>query len=379
MTNRSSTVILIPAYEPRISLVALVAELRSAAPELGILVVDDGSGPEYAGVFEAAAAEGAEVIGYDHNRGKGHALKHGFRHLHEHAPEQNVVCADSDGQHRPDDILRVAARLAEVPERTMVLGGRTFAGDVPARSRFGNTVSRATFRFTTGIAVRDTQTGLRGYPAALLPWLESVPGDRFEYELNLLLRSSAADIRIDEIEIETVYLEHNASSHFRPVRDSVRVFAPMLAFAAASLASFAIDAVGVLVLYAITDSLLFAVVSARLVSAAVNFTLNRRVFRSAAPGRLRTAIARYVALALGMLAASYLLLDALTVLAVPLVVAKLVTDVALYLVSFQVQRRWVFAPRRRSGVVAERAQGALGGIPESPRRGERLDARDTVR
>lgn len=340
-------IILIPAYEPDARLTALVTALRSASPEVGILVIDDGSGSRFAPVFAATRAAGAEVVGYGVNRGKGRALKAGLRYIQESAPGQDVVCADSDGQHTVADILRVASAVRS-GDGAMVIGGRRFTGDVPTRSRVGNAMSREAFRLATGVAVHDTQTGLRGYPFGMVDWLLSVRGDRFEYELNLLLASRAAGIDIVELEIETVYLENNASSHFRPIIDSARVVAPLVKYVASSLGAFIIDAVGLVLLSALTGSLFVSVVGARLVSASVNFVVNRRAVFHGERGSFRRDLVRYLALAGALLASSYVWLHVLTQWGVPLVPAKLITDTALYIISFQVQRRFVFrtAPAR---------------------------------
>lgn len=348
-------IILIPAFEPDARLTALVTELRAADPCSGILVIDDGSGSHFADVFAGARAAGAEVIGYEVNRGKGRALKAGLRYIQEYYPGQDVVCADSDGQHTTTDILRIAERVRQA-DGAMVLGGRRFTGDVPTRSRIGNALSRRAFRLATGVPVHDTQTGLRGYPAGMIDWLLSVKGDRFEYELNLLLQSRAAGIAIEEVEIETVYLEHNASSHFRPVVDSLKVCAPLVRFVASSLGAFVIDAVGLVVIYALTGSLLLSVVGARLVSATVNFLINRHAVFHGDRGSLRRDILRYLTLALALLASSYVWLAVLTQWGVPLVAAKLITDTTLYVISFHVQRRYVFATAAVEPRVGERVR-----------------------
>jgi hypothetical protein len=80
------------------------------------------------------------------------------------------------------------------------------------------------FRAVTGRSVRDTQTGLRGYPPELLPWLLGVPGERFEYELNVLLGAGKAGVSFREIRIATIYENRNKGTHFRTVRDSARVY-----------------------------------------------------------------------------------------------------------------------------------------------------------
>ena len=110
----------------------------------------------------------------------------------------------------------------------MVLGVRAFSGRVPLRSRVGNSLTRWAFRAASGVGVSDTQTGLRGYPAELLGWLGTIEGDRFEYESNLLFEAKAAHVAVKEIEFQTIYLDENASSHFRPVQDSVRALSGRL-------------------------------------------------------------------------------------------------------------------------------------------------------
>jgi hypothetical protein len=164
-----------------------------------------------------------------------------------------VVCADSDGQHRPEDIDAVADRVA-TSGAAMVLGCRRFTGAVPARSRVGNTVTRVLFRAVTGLRLTDTQTGLRAYPARMLPWLGQVDGDRFEYEQRLLLLAAREGLPVAEVEIATIYLRHNASSHFRPVRDAVRIYRPLLTFGLSSMLAFAVDTVALLAFVTLTGS-----------------------------------------------------------------------------------------------------------------------------
>ena len=342
-------IVLIPAYEPGGTLSQLVRDLRASESEPHVVVVDDGSGGAYAGEFDAARRAGASVLAYPVNRGKGFALRTGIAHILEHFPGEVVVCADSDGQHRVDDILLVAHR-AEEAEGAIILGGRRFAGDVPVRSRVGNAVSRLAFGAVAGVRVHDTQTGLRGYPPHLLEWMLTIAGDRFEYELALLLDAAAIGIPVVEVEVATVYLRNNASSHFRPIVDSVRVLRPLMAFGASSFGAFLLDLMALQVIFALSGSLLLSLAGARAVSGTVNFLVNRYlVFRSRAMP-LRSHAVRYLALALAIAVAGYLMLSALSALGVGLVPAKVVTDVTLYVLSFQVQRLVIFA--RRASVPA---------------------------
>lgn len=337
-------IILIPAYEPGPHLVDLVSSIRDTDPTLRLVLVDDGSGPDYAPVFDAARALGCTVLHHAPNRGKGFALKAGFAHVMEHFPGEDVVCADCDGQHRLEDILQVAGQVARSPH-AMVLGSRAFTGQVPARSRLGNSTTSALFLLATGRRLRDTQTGLRGYPAAMLPWLLRVGGNRFEYELNLLLEAAPAGYGIDEVPIETVYLASNTSSHFRPVVDSVRVYVPLLKFSMSSLGAFTIDAIGLFALMALTGSLLLSVAGARMVSATFNFLANRRlVFARGREMSVARSGVRYGSLVLVLMVANYALMHLLVKdLRVILVGAKVVTELTLFTVSYHLQRLYVFA------------------------------------
>ncbi|WP_294179974.1 bifunctional glycosyltransferase family 2/GtrA family protein [uncultured Schumannella sp.] len=357
-------IVLIPALEPDARLTELVRELGTTAPDVRVVVVDDGSGPAYTAVFESVLDLGAELLAFPQNRGKGVTLKAGLRHVLAFHRGHDVVTADSDGQHTVEDILRVAFRLRAESD-ALVLGARDFHGEVPARSRFGNAVSAAAFKVAAGYAVTDTQTGLRGLPASALEWLARVPGDRFEYELEVLLGAREAGVRVVEEPIATIYLEHNASSHFRPIRDSARVLRPVLRFGASSLVAFAIDTALLALVFWLSDSLIAAVIVARLVSGTVNFALNRRAF-SAHQVPLRHAVPRYVALALVLLAANYVWLATLVGAGLPLLVSKIITEVSLYIVSFAVQRSIVFA--RRGSAPYDNGAPIVAAALISPRR-----------
>jgi putative flippase GtrA len=345
-------IILIPAYEPDAKLIELVQALRQGAPAMRIVIVNDGSGPMYGPVFTLATELGAIVIGYPQNHGKGQALKTGFNYIAANLPNHGVVCADSDGQHSVKDILRVAEQVGASNTvgagNTMVLGRRELDGDVPLRSRFGNSVTSLLFGLATGEKLHDTQTGLRGYPASMLAWLQAVPGNRYEYELNLLLRARRSGHAIDCITISTIYLEANESSHFRPLIDSLRIYAPLLKFSVSSLTAFTIDLVAFMILNVVTGSLLTATVAARAISSAVNFTANRQlVFSQGRSAPLRKTMLHYFSLVAGLLTANYALLFLLTYAGMEDVPAKIVTELLLFAISYTVQKRVLFRGRGR--------------------------------
>lgn len=221
------TAILIPAYRPDQKLIETLQKLSEE--QYTLVVVDDGSGAAYDEVF-IEAARYARVIRYTPNRGKGSALKRGMRCIRKCFPDvRRLITADADGQHCPEDIRKVADRLYQ--RGGFVIGSRAFVGDVPLRSRFGNTVTRGVYHLVSGVRVQDTQTGLRGFDRSLLDWLIEIPGARYEYEMNVLMTAARDGIEIDEVAIETVYENDNSSSHFRPLQDSVKIYKEIFRFA----------------------------------------------------------------------------------------------------------------------------------------------------
>ena len=213
-------VIVIPAYEPDDALVVLIERLGVKFDKF--IVVDDGSKTADETFRRVKGLRGVTLLKHDVNRGKGAALKTAFAKVLADSPDAaGVVTVDADGQHLPEDVAKVAeATLANLGRYT--LGVRAFSGNVPLRSRFGNAWSRYFFFMLTGVMVYDTQTGLRGMPRDLLPELLAMPGDRYEYEMRMLVAAARKKQKPVQIPIKTVYLNENKASHFNPIRDSLR-------------------------------------------------------------------------------------------------------------------------------------------------------------
>ena len=336
--------ILIPAYKPDDKLVALTDQLLTH-DDLKLVVVDDGSGEAFRPVFEALDKR-VTLISYPDNKGKGGALKTGIRYIMDHMPEcERLVTADADGQHRYADIRRVLDKSEEMPG-VLVLGSRAFDGDVPLRSRFGNAMTRQVFAIASGVKVRDTQTGLRGFDRDGMRLFVDVPGDRYEYEINMLLTAARAEMPIYEVTIETVYLNDNESSHFNPLKDSLRIYACILKFACSSLICFGIDYVLFQLLRTFIPLTWVSNLLARIVSASVNFMLNKKlVFK----GNEKTlpAVLKYAALAVFI----YLIDTAILALLYEKLgwsryVVKIISGVLGYLISFPVQGRIVYRKQK---------------------------------
>ena len=230
--------IIIPTLEPDPCFLARVEELREQIPAQ-IVVIDDGSGSDYRERFEQIdEMDGCVVLYHEENRGKGRALKTGFSYVRRCLsaekkasggsgewlePAAGILCLDSDGQHSAEN----GAELLELVENcpgTLILGGRDFTGrEVPWKSRLGNRVSSAVFRLISGRYLSDTQTGLRAFDDSLLDLMTETPGERFEYETNVLLACISRGICIRTEKISTVYIDKNKGTHFRPVRDSAAI------------------------------------------------------------------------------------------------------------------------------------------------------------
>ena len=307
-----------------------------------IVVVDDGSGPEYAGIFAACAAA---LLRHEKNLGKGAALRTGIAHVLAIHPDCGVVTADADGQHHPDDIVLVAARLAREPDR-LVLGARGFEGAVPGRSRFGNWLSRIVFRLLLGQKLGDTQTGLRGIPRRLLPQLAAMTSTGYEFEVDMLTAAKHLSIPIVEEPIRTIYQRGNPNSHFNPLKDSMRIGFVLARFTMLSLATAALD--NLVFLLAIRAALAPAPaqIIGRAAAVLVNYPLARRaVFLSKEPHR--STLARYLAL---VAASGFLSFQLMTLferaLGLTVLESKIAAESALFIVNFMVQRDWVFLRRR---------------------------------
>ena len=353
--------IVIPALEPGDGLCAYIRELQQRICA-SVLVVDDGSGDASRHIFDRIGEmKGCAVLRHGHNRGKGRALKTAFAYVEEHAgQESRIVCVDCDGQHAP----------AAVEPGTLILGARDFSEEgVPFRSLFGNRAVSFLFWLVCGKWFRDTQTGLRAFDGSLLELMREIPGERFEYETQMLVSCAKNGVPIIDRPIRTIYEDGNAGSHFRPFRDSVSVlralFSELIRFASSSLVCAALD---VLLFWSVLEALTAgagdggfrkiaaATGTARIVSAGLNYVLNRSyVFHSD-----QKALSRYLVLCAALAAASAAFVFALSRFVPVTPVWKVFCDTVLFFVSYRIQKIWVFAGEK-SDRCADRERGKPDG------------------
>lgn len=266
-------IVLIPAYEPDAELISLTKQLKEAG--FSVLVVDDGSGPAYQEIFDPVKAY-AQVISHGKNRGKGAALKTGMAYIREHIPQaEHFITCDADGQHRVEDVVRVSRQLQA--GHKFVLTMRRQRKGIPLRSKVGNIMSRVVYAMLTKRYLSDNQSGLRGFDCSYIEWLLEVPKDNYDYEMNMLYYAAKKAIPIHTILIEAIYINNNQSSHFQPIKDTVRIYRSLFSLAIGLFITFLVAEAGVLtcsVLFGY-EHLLLTVPSIGLVTYLLNLLINR--------------------------------------------------------------------------------------------------------
>ena len=313
-------VALIPSYEPTDKLEGIVKNLK-ALKKFDIVVVNDGSNSSYDIYFDKIKND-VTYLSYDSNHGKGYALKYGFKYIQDNYKDCVVVTLDSDGQHTAKDTLNLCNIVSE-KDNTLLLGKRVRGEKTPLRSKLGNSITRVVFRLSTGIDVYDTQTGLRAFKSDLLPFMLDVEGDRFEYEMNMLLDAPKNKIKIEEETIETIYEDNNSGSHFNAIKDSYRIYKQIFKFIFSSISSFVVDYIFYTLLNIFTG----------------NLVLSNIVFKD--KKNIAKTMIKYYILAACILAVNTLALLGLTIF-INKYVAKVIVEVILFIISYFVQKRFIF-------------------------------------
>ncbi len=351
--------VVIPAYKPDDKMLVTLDELVKAGFS-DILVVNDGSGDEFNDIFEAVKKmPECTLLVHPENKGKGAALKTAFRYFLDNREDKKcIVSADADGQHLTKDIIATA--MASKEKESVVLGVRDFTDpNVPKRSKMGNQITCGVFRLFFGMKIQDTQTGLRAFPRKYLEDILEAKGDRYEYETNMLFLVNRKNIPMDEVKIETVYIEENKSSHFRVVRDSIRIYALILKYLLSSVGSAVLDELAFFIfkhfvfLCVIPIPLTFtAAILARVVSSLFNFFVNAKVVFNEKAGK--KAFVRYYILAavqITVSAAAVFLMEKVLHIESPALstLIKAVVDTILFFFSFRIQHKWVFNDGKAKG------------------------------
>lgn len=352
MTN-NKVPILIPSFEPDENLIKICDDLITYELD-NIIVINDGSSEIYNPIFKNLEDKNIKVLYHNGNKGKGRALKTGFEYVLNSSEEIiGCVTADSDGQHTPKDIGLCINNLI-INNNSLILGTRDFDDKgVPIRSMLGNKITRNIFSYLSGVKITDTQTGLRGIPKDFMEKSLNIQGERFEFEMNMLLLSKDY-LGIIEVPIETVYeSKTDHKSHFNTVSDSIKVYKVLLKmfmkYFLSSISSTGLDLILFFILVRFLESsyprsyIMISTIIARVISAFYNYIINYKyVFHSI--HKKTETILKYFMLAVTQMLLSGLIVTFLSrqIIIIDDVLIKFFVDMILFFFSYYIQRRFIF-------------------------------------
>ncbi|MBO5326440.1 MAG: bifunctional glycosyltransferase family 2/GtrA family protein [Lachnospiraceae bacterium] len=339
-------VVIIPSYNPDHHLKTVLQELHEQT-DYQIIVVDDGSNEQCKKNFVGLEPQDI-LLKHKVNRGKGAAIKTGLSYVMEHKTDEGVIFIDGDGQHRIQDVINVV-QCWESNKEAVVLGARTFDKDIPWKSKLGNEATKLFFRLLTGKKLKDTQTGLRAFGTKYFEELSAVAGDRYEYEMNALMSLVKSKAQIIEVPIVTVYENNkNETTHFRPIRDSIRIYSVLFKFLFSSCACAIIDyAMFFALLYLCGNpqeglSVVLCNVAARVVSGISNYCINRNYVFGSKAKKVKSGL-QYAALCVAILCFNSVCLYIFTeYLHFPPGITKVIVETFSFIVSFVIQHRKIF-------------------------------------
>jgi glycosyltransferase involved in cell wall biosynthesis len=332
-------VVIIPAFKPDEGLLKLSEQLLDSSQN--IIVINDGSGVNYEYIFKKLEQKGITVLKHAVNLGKGTALKTAFNYVLTQYPNASgVITADADGQHHPEDILKIANKLNNDP-KTLWLGARIFDGKVPLRSRFGNVMTRMVYRLFVAQNLQDTQTGLRGIPLPFLRCLLKSNTNGYDFELDMLIMAAKRKINISEMNIRTIYEDNNKSSHFNPIKDSLKIYFVFFRFLFFSLICGLLDFLFFSLAFMLFGQIFISEGIARVLSGSINFFWNKRLVFKSKQSTIPEAL-RYILLCLVNLVFSYGLISSLVFFGLNVHASKLLALLGLFIANFAIQKLMIF-------------------------------------
>lgn len=343
-------VAIIPAYNPSPELESIVGQLSDSELK-AVIVVDDGSKKLCDPIFDAVAKfDKVKVLRNAVNLGKGAALKNGLNYVYnEYKDCIGAVTVDADGQHLFTDIMKIAAGLKKSP-RSLIIGSREFKNDkaIPLRSKLGNEITKDVFRLLVGKNIHDTQSGLRAIPRSLIPHLLKLNSQRYEFELDMLILCKTLHYQIIEKKINTIYVEDNNSSHFRPIIDSMKIYFVLFRFACVSLCSSAIDYLMFSVAFFMHFGIGYSIIVARIFSVMFNYFFVKKFAFHLEQEYWRT-FSKYILLVCFSGFCSYVLIkDLVSLFLISVIFAKLIAESIIFIANFAIQRDFIFIRKKET-------------------------------
>jgi glycosyltransferase involved in cell wall biosynthesis len=210
--------VLIPTYNNEQTLRFVINSVLQYTSN--IVIVNDGSTDSTGEILRDF--QFLHIVSYEKNRGKGHALRQGFRRAVAEGFDY-AISIDSDGQHYADDLPAFLGKLNDHP-RAIIIGARNMdQSSVPGKSSFGNKFSNFWFRVETGLQMTDTQSGYRLYPVRALEDIRFFTR-KYEFEIEVLVRAAWKGIEVLQVPVKVFYPEKEKRiSHFRPFKDFSRI------------------------------------------------------------------------------------------------------------------------------------------------------------
>jgi len=184
-----------------------------------IIIINDGATDSTSEILKSYPK--LEQIHFPKNKGKGVALREGFKKAHE-LGYAYAITIDSDGQHYPEDIEVFISAIEKSPG-SLLIGDRNMDQEgIPKKSSFGNNFSNFWYTFETGVKLTDTQSGYRLYPLEKLANLHYFT-NKFEFEIEVIVRASWKGVGVKNVPIQVLYDESERVTHFRPIKDFTRI------------------------------------------------------------------------------------------------------------------------------------------------------------
>lgn len=335
--------IVVPTLDPEEEIMStFIKELHQEFEN--ILVINDGSNQSHNKFFDSLKKDGIKIIKHYKNLGKGRALKNAFNYLlNEYSDIEGVITCDCDGQHSVKDIKKCAKSLLKNKNK-LILGVRNFDKDnVPNKSKFGNKITRNIFKIFIGLTISDTQTGLRGLSKDLMLKFIDLSGERYEYETNMLIECKEESIPIKEVEIETIYLNSNANSHFNPLKDSIMIYKLFMKYFIVSFSSFILDILlfsSIFGILNIESKILAATILARVVSSIYNYIVNSNlIFKDMS---VKSLLKYYTLVIIEMFFSGCFVTYLYSLLNINIIIIKIIVDTILWTINVVLQREFVF-------------------------------------
>ena len=318
-------IVLLVAFEPKSNFLSFVQEIKQAGFE--VLVINDGSPVSFDSIF-LEVSKMVKVLKHEFNRGKGASIKTGLEYIQTYCKENYVVVTmDSGGDYTLEDVEQIS-KEAIINTNSLLLGSRR-RKNTSIVNNIGKEVMRFAYQKKTGLDIYDTQANLRAFTNFLTPFLLSVKGNRFNYEMNVLLSCAEKKINIKEIALVNKEVEEIVKEEHQEEVIPEREIFKTVCF---SIFGIGIDFCLFLILSLFSKNGLLSLVFARILSALFIFNKEKpqmiqKMFDSS---KISTYYFLFVG---GQLVCSVLLFLLLnSALHLPLLFAKIVTEVAMYAV-----------------------------------------------